>query len=74
MAYARVTDNQAVLVVFNNDVKPAPVAFDVSMIKPLGLNSTLTDRLGKVPDVRVANGRVEFTMPARTGGVFTVKR
>jgi glycosidase len=74
MAYARLTGREAVLVVFNNDVKTAPVAFDVSMIKPFGMNSVLTDRLGKVPDVRIQNGRAGFSMPARTGAVFTVKR
>jgi neopullulanase len=72
-AYARVTDRQAVLVVFNNDTKPANVAFDVSMIVPLGMNSTLTDRLGKVADARIQNGKVAVSMPARTGAVFTVK-
>ncbi|HEY8563035.1 MAG TPA: alpha-amylase family glycosyl hydrolase [Pyrinomonadaceae bacterium] len=73
MAYARLTDKQAVLVIFNNDAKPAPVAFDVSMIKPFPANATLTDRLGKVPDITIDNGRVALTMPARTAGVFTVK-
>jgi neopullulanase len=72
-AYVRVTEKQAVLVVFNNDTKPAEVAFDVSMIRPLPLNSTLADRLGVVPDVQVENGKIKFTMPARTAGVFTVK-
>lgn len=73
MAYARLTDKQAVLVVFNNDTKPAEVSFDVSMIKQFPANSFLTDRLGKVADINVAGGRVKFTMPARTAGIFTVK-
>jgi neopullulanase len=72
-AYARLTDKQAVLIVFNNDTKPVPVAFDVSMIKPFPANSTLTDRLGKVSDITIANGKVSLTMPARTAGVFTLK-
>jgi neopullulanase len=72
-AYVRVTEKQAVLVVFNNDTKPSEVAFDVSMIRPLPLNSTLADRLGVVPDVQIENGKIKFTMPARTAGVFTVK-
>jgi neopullulanase len=74
MAYARVTETEAALVVFNNDTKPAAVAFDVSMIGPLGTNATLADRLGKISDVRIERGRVAFTMPARTAGVFTLKR
>lgn len=73
MAYVRMTEKQAVLVVFNNDTKPAEVAFDVSMIKPFPLNSPMTDRLGKSPDFNIENGKVKFTMPARAGGVYTVK-
>ena len=73
MAYVRVFNNQAVLMIFNNDTKPAEVSFDVSMIKPFGMNSILTDRLGKISDVKIENGMVKFTMPARTAGIFTVK-
>ncbi len=73
MAYVRVHKDKAVLMVFNNDTKPAEVSFDVSMIKPFGMNSILTDRLGKVSDVKIENGKVKFTMPARTAGIFTVK-
>lgn len=73
MAYARVANNQAVIVVFNNDTKPANVTFDVSMLQPLGSNTTLTDRLGKVSDVKIENGRVNFSMPARTAGILTIK-
>lgn len=73
MAYARVSGDQAVLVVFNNDTKPANVTFDVSMIKPFAANANLTDRLGKVVDVKSENGKVNFQMPARTAGIFTLK-
>ncbi|MCD9188327.1 MAG: cyclomaltodextrinase N-terminal domain-containing protein [Pyrinomonadaceae bacterium] len=71
--YARVSPDQAVLVVFNNDTKTAEVRFDVSMIKQFGANSTLTDRLGKISDVKIQNGKVSFTMPARSAGIFTIK-
>ncbi|MBK8810934.1 MAG: cyclomaltodextrinase N-terminal domain-containing protein [Acidobacteria bacterium] len=74
MAYARLTEKQAVLVVFNNDSKPAEVSFDVSMIKPFGLNTILVDRLDKIDDIRIVDGRLRFTMPARSGGVFTVEQ
>jgi neopullulanase len=73
MAYARVHKDNAVLMVFNNDTKAAQVSFDVSMIKPLGMNSVLTDRLGKISDVKIENGKIGFSMPARTAGIFTVK-
>jgi glycosidase len=73
LAYVRTTEKQAVLMIFNNDVKQAEVAFDVSMIKPFPLNSILTDRLGKVSDIQIENGKIKFTMPARSAGIFTVK-
>lgn len=73
MAYARITDAQAVLMIFNNDTKPAEVSFDVSMIKSIPQNSTMTDRLSKISDFKIENGKVKLTIPARTAGIFTVK-
>ncbi|CAA9390956.1 MAG: GH13 / GH13_2 / GH13_1 / GH13_36 / GH13_ 20 / GH13_19 / GH13_37 / GH13_23 / GH13_16 / GH13 _31 / GH13_40 / GH13_21 / GH13_17 / GH13_29 / GH1 3_4 / GH13_7 / GH13_38 [uncultured Pyrinomonadaceae bacterium] len=73
MAYARVFADQAVLMIFNNDAKTASVSFDVSMIKPFGANATLTNRLGKVSDVKIENGVVKLSIPARTAGIYTVK-
>jgi glycosidase len=73
MAYARVLSNQAVLIIFNNETKPAEVKFDISMIKAIPANSLLKDELSKVSDIKIENGKVKFTMPARTAGIFTVK-
>lgn len=73
MAYARVFADQAVLMVFNNDAKTSNAAFDVSMIKPFAANATLSDRLGKMSDVKIENGIVKLSIPARTAGIFTVK-
>jgi glycosidase len=70
IAYVRVFGDQAVLVVFNNDTKPANVAFDVSMIKQLPPNSPLTDALGKLGNVMLKNGKFEMTVPARSAGIF----
>jgi len=72
-AFARMSDSQTVLMVFNNDSKAAEVLFDVSMIKQFAPNSILIDRLGKVSDVKIKSGKVKFTMPTRTAGIFTVK-
>jgi hypothetical protein len=44
------------------------------MIKPFGLNTILVDRLGTIDGVKIANGKLKFTMPARSGGVFTVEQ
>jgi glycosidase len=73
MVYARMSETEAVLVVFNNDTKAANVSFDVSMIKTFAPNATLTDRLGVVSDVKINNGKVNFSMPARTAGILTLK-
>ncbi len=71
-AYARTTDRSSVVIVINNDTKAASVEFDVS---PAGLTdgARLTDRLGVSPDVRVANGKLKTSLPARSASVFTVK-
>ena len=70
MAFARVSPDQAVIVVFNNDKKPAEVSFDISMINLIARNATLVDALGKLQDVRLSNGYFVATIPARTAGVF----
>ena len=73
MAYARVTDKQAVIVVFNNDTKSVAVAFDVSMLKQLGTSTSLADVLGKSGNVKIVSGAVKFTMAARSSSVFVAK-
>lgn len=73
-AFARMTDQSAVIVIFNNDTKPAEVSFDISFIsRQIGVNATLADSLGKLPDIRVNDGKVKVTMPARSAGIFAVK-
>jgi neopullulanase len=73
LAYARITDKQAVIVVINNDTKPAAVNFDVSMIKTIAANATLTDGLGKLPEIKATNGMIKYTMAARSAGIFLAK-
>ena len=70
MAFARVTDKQAVIMVFNNDTKPAEVSFDVSMIKQLPANAVLVDALGKVANAKVENGALKLTLPVRTAAIL----
>jgi glycosidase len=74
MAYARATEKEAVIVVFNNDSKKAEVQFDLTDVKPIPANAILIDRLGKVADVRIENRTMKINMPARTASIFTVKR
>jgi hypothetical protein len=64
--------SNSVIVGFNNNTKPATVEFSVP-----GTNfvdgTTLSDRLGNVKDVRVANGTIRFELPARSS-VILVKQ
>lgn len=74
LAFARLTDNAAVIVIFNNDTKSAEVAFDISFIsKQIGVNATLSDALGKLNEIRVNDGKVKATIPARSAGIFVAK-
>ena len=72
MAYARMTDRATVIVVFNNDTKPATVEFDVTEAR-LANGAQMSDRLGASSDVRVEGGRMRLTLPARRALIFTVK-
>ena len=73
MAYARFTDNAAVITVFNNDVKPAEVGFDISMLKQIPADAVLVDALGKAGEIRNQQGRISLKMPARAAAILTVK-
>lgn len=73
LAFARVTDKGAVVVIFNNDTKPAEVSFDISMIKTIPANVTLSDALGKLQDIRISNWIVKATIPARSAGIYVAK-
>lgn len=70
MAYARLDKEEPVVVVFNNDTKPATVTFDVSMIKDLPPNAPMTDALRKSGNVKLNNGKFTVTIAPRTAGIF----
>jgi glycosidase len=71
-AYARVTDRGAVIVVINNDTKPAAFDFNIAQTK-IEDGTGFTDRLNVSQDVRVRDGGFKTTLPARSASVFTVK-
>jgi glycosidase len=71
-AYARVTNQQSVVVVFNNGGQPATIECQVGPAR-VSDGVTLEDRPGVAPDVRVEAGRVKVTLPARSASVYTVK-
>jgi neopullulanase len=71
-AYARITDSSSVIVVINNDTKPATIEFDVASAR-LADGARLTDRLDAAPDARVTDGKLKTNLPARSASIFTVK-
>lgn len=71
MAFARFTDDNAVIVVINNAKTSEEISFDVSMLKPLVAAESLTDRLGNVEDVTLVSGKFTARIPARTAAIFT---
>ena len=73
MAFARITDKQAVIMVFNNDAKPTEIEFSVADVKQIQTNAILVDRLGKIGDARIVNGNLKINLPARSASILTVK-
>lgn len=71
-AYARVTNRSSIVIVINNDTKPAILEFDVASAR-LQDGTRLTDRLEVAQDTRVADGRLKMSLPARSASVLTVK-
>ena len=60
--------------IFNNDTKPAEVNFDLSFIsRQIGVNATLADGLGKLPDIKLNDRKVRAMIPARSAGVYVTR-
>ncbi len=76
--YARTLGNQTVVVVFNNDSKPATVEFDARLAS-LTNNARLIDRLQmntfgvKPAEVVVSNNSFKVEMPGRTAAIYVVR-
>ncbi|HEX9545461.1 MAG TPA: hypothetical protein VF955_09760, partial [Pyrinomonadaceae bacterium] len=68
-AYARKTKDAVVVVVINNDTKPAEIEFEAT---PAGLvnSNLLLDRLGVSKRVLVANGKMKVKLPERSAAIF----
>jgi glycosidase len=71
-AFARATSSDAVLVAFNNAREAAQIELDTASLK-LRNGATLADRLGVVPDARVAGDRVKIELPARSAAILARK-
>ncbi len=68
-AYARLADGQSVVVIINNAVDRATVEFDAAPARLLN-GTTLADRLGDGPPLRVDNGRLSATLPGRSSSIY----
>ncbi len=68
-AYARKSRSAVVVVLINNDTKPASFDFKVG---PAGLadGAMLVDRLGSLAEVRINSGTLKATLPARSAAVL----
>jgi glycosidase len=71
-ACARVTDRASVIVVFNNDAKPATCEFEVAAAH-LADGTALSDRLGAIAGARVESGRLKVNLPARSASILAAR-
>lgn len=77
-AYARTLNNQTVVMIFNNDVKPASVEFDARLAS-VSNGARLTDRLQmntfgvKPAEVVITNNNFKVEMPGRTAAIYAVR-
>ena len=72
-AYARNTRRESVIVIFNNDTRPATVEFEVGPNVNMPDGATLLDRLGAAKDFKLAGRRLRVEMPARNVRLLTLK-
>ncbi len=69
-AYARVTPEDWAVIVFNNSILRQ--RFDVPLTGlNLGHTQSVTDRLGGLGTVNLAEGKLNITLPPRTAALFT---
>ncbi|HET6975918.1 MAG TPA: alpha-amylase family glycosyl hydrolase [Pyrinomonadaceae bacterium] len=68
-AYARMTRDEAVIVVFNNDDKPAEIEFEVPRptVPIVGVN----DRLKPGPGIHVRERKLRVALPKRSVAIYT---
>ena len=71
-AFMRSSGGAAVIVVFNNDRKPATVEFEVPAQRFVE-GTLLIDRLNTARDVRVTGGRIKVEIRGRSASIFSVR-
>lgn len=73
LAYARVTEKDSVIVVINNDSKPADITFDYTVINNVPRDAYFTDLLGNIGTVEFHDGVFRTRFAGRTAAVFVVR-
>lgn len=68
-AYARTLRGATVVVVINNDKKPAAIEFEITP-DVMANGATLADLLGVSKEVQVGNGKVKVNLPERSAAIF----
>jgi glycosidase len=71
-AYARVGKQASVLIVINNDTKPAKIEFGVAGTN-LQDGAKLVDKVGTASEATVVSGMIRVELPARTAAIFARK-
>jgi len=69
-AYARLANTGTVIVVINNDNKPAEIEFEVSHIAVRN-GDVFTDRLGVIRGVVARDGKLRVNLPKRSAAIFS---
>jgi glycosidase len=71
-AYARKSRSGVAIIAINNDTKGATIEFEVGQVGLVD-GTSLVDRLGIVPDVRISGGKLRANLPARSAALFLPK-
>ena len=68
--FARVLPQASVVIAFNNSARPLTLELPLARVN-LAAAKSLTDRLGKLGTIMVAEGKVKLTLAARSAAVLT---
>ncbi len=71
-AFMRSTASASVIVLFNNDRKPATLEFEVPPQK-FAEGALLIDRLNVAQDARVEGGKIKVLLPGRSAAILSVR-
>jgi glycosidase len=70
-AFARFTNNKAVIVAFNNNAQPEAIEADVPRVLKLNDGTVLKNVLGAGAEVKIENGKLKFTLAPRAAVILS---